>query len=180
VYFAQKRAFEPFVINLTKEDDGYYVNVVNETVGEIKGELKVEEKLFNGRVVSTIIFDVESLPYSIKKYKLPQDVRSTDYLKIELGNYKTLYLQDDQSLFNYSSNITVKKERINENSIKIKIRANEFAKCVFIDIPGVVVDITDNYFDMEKDEERTILVHSLSQLSKSDVKVLTFADVWEE
>ena len=51
---------------------------------------------------------------------------------------------------------------------------------MFVDIPGIVADITDNYFDMEKGDERNITVSSLSELSRSDVSVKTYADVWED
>ena len=89
-------------------------------------------------------------------------------------------MPDDQSNLSFVSDLTVKKERVNDCSIRLKIKANRFAKCVFVDIPGVVTDITDNYFDMEKGDERTVVVSSASPISRADVKVMTFADVWED
>ena len=179
-YFAQKRAFEPVLVNLTKESDGYYANFVNDASEPICGILKVEDKFFDGSVATSVEFECDIGAYSVKKFKLPSAIRSADYLVLQLGEYKAIYLQDDQSSAVYESDLTVKKERLNDNSIKVKIKANKFAKCVFVDIPWVVGDITDNYFDMEKGEERVITVVSQTELSKSDIKVLTFADLWGE
>lgn len=178
VYFAQKRAFQPFVITLTREEDGYFANVVNDTDSSFAGVLKVEDKTFDGRSIKSFSFEIAMQPRSVKKVLLPQGIRGGDYLLLQTGEYKTIYLPDDQSKLGFVSDLAIKKEKINEFSIRIKIKANAFAKSVFIDVPCVVSDITDNYFDMEAGEERVIVISCFSAINKTDVTVLTYADEW--
>lgn len=177
-YFAQKRAFYPFVVNLTKEENGYYVNIVNDREIGFEGELKLADKKLDGSVINSYNSSVKVGPRSIKKILLSPDIRKGDYLTLCAGEYKTIYLQDDQSELTFVSNLTVKKERLSERSYKLKIRANAFAKCVFVDIPYTVLDITDNYFDMEEGEEKIIIINSSLTLNGSDITVLTYADEW--
>ncbi|MBQ9709392.1 MAG: hypothetical protein IJV67_02080 [Clostridia bacterium] len=179
-YFAQKRAFSPFVLNLSREEEGYFANIVNDTDEPFSGELKAEAKTFDGTVVKVFTKSVEVLSRVVLKVLLPDGMRGADYLLLKAGEHKAIYLPDDQSTLTFESDLTVKRERVNENCIRVKIKANSFARCVFVDIPGIVADITDNYFDMEKGDERNITVSSLSELSRSDVSVMTYADVWED
>lgn len=51
---------------------------------------------------------------------------------------------------------------------------------MFIDLPFGEVVLDDNYFDMEKGDERVVTVKADFPINKSDITVKTFADEWSE
>ena len=58
------------------------------------------------------------------------------------------------------------------NTIAVTIKANAFAKSVFINMPdNYKCTYTDNYVDVEAGDEKTIIITSKDVISASDVCV---------
>ncbi len=65
------------------------------------------------------------------------------------------------------------------DGITISVKAKEFARCVFIDHEKAIA-CSDNYFDLEKMEEREVFIKELKESDFPKLKITTFADTWTE
>lgn len=88
----------------------------------------------------------------------------------------------------YSTNLSAKiVYNQKQNCYDINITANDFARAVFVDCPasGDVL-FSDNYFCMEKGEQKTVTLSAFtgvdvtSVVSPKDVTIKTIADEWND
>lgn len=84
----------------------------------------------------------------------------------------TLYSPNFWSGANFESDYEVEKEQLSEHEIAVTIKANKFAKSVFVNMPdNYKRDYSDNYFDVEAGEEKTITISSAEKIDVSNVVV---------
>ena len=62
------------------------------------------------------------------------------------------------------------------NKATVTIKANKFAKSVFISLPeNYKYDYSDNYLDIEAGQEKTVVISSRDQIDESEIMVTDFA-----
>ena len=66
------------------------------------------------------------------------------------------------------------------NKATVTIKANKFAKSVFISLPeNYKYDYSDNYLDIEAEQEKTVVISSNEQIDVSEIMVTDFAKASE-
>lgn len=179
-YYYQKRSFAPIVVRYVLRDGKWALYISNDSTQPYGGTLKYGVKKLDGTVIS------ESSAFA--KVKPAGAVKITDAPAFDGGDYAFAYLTDgtDKTLllvkpygeYQWSTDLDV---RINDtgDGAEIVVKANQYARCVFIDCPEPVI-CDDNYFDMEKDEEKTVCIKGIKKENFNRISVKTFADEWNE
>ncbi len=180
-YYAMKRAGKRLKVNITQEVDGYYANVINDTYYTYKGPLFISHETLTGDCLQSMENDVCVAPFSQIRTKLPFDttVKNAFFYASIQGDYAIFFydLWKDKR-FQTKLGITTRREN---GDLYLVIEAYEFARTVFIDVPdGVDVDLEDNYFDLKKGSVRKIKIKAQKYFDEKNIKVLTYADVWED
>ncbi len=180
-YYAMKRAGKRLKVNITQETDGYYVNVINDTYFPYVGKLTISHERLDGCVLQAWEDGITVAPFTQTRKKLDFDATVKNaffYAAIE-SDY-TIFFYDLWKDKTFTTKLGVQKQKINDE-IHLTITAYEFARTVFIDVPdGIEADIEDNFFDLKKGAVRKIKIKPPKYFNESDIKVLTYADVWED
>ena len=109
-----------------------------------------------------------------------------DYLVAEFigengESARTIYFHELWHGKEFVSDISYGVEDKGENVYEVNIKANSFARTVLVDYPcseGLIY--SDNFFDLDFGEEKTVVIKSEKPLDISKITVKTFADVWED
>ena len=162
------------------------LSVANDLRRDLKLTLEYGQSSLRGetrRKNKSNIFVKANSVYTEFGVNIDKDVKN-GYLSAQISgdvSDKSVYFYNLWKDLPFETNLTVKVERKSENELTVFIKANEFARTVFIDVPyGVKVVLDDNYFDMEKGDERAITVSADFPLAEKDITVKTFADEWNE
>ncbi len=179
-YYAMKRAFAPLRVNFTQNVEGLYANVCNDGA-EKQGKLTICEKTLDGRVLSVHTQEITVAQDGIAR--IPVCFTEGDYLSAEFvsekGSAKDVFLKNPSKSYKFQGDISYEIEETTEG-YQVKIKANSFAKSVFLDCAdNRDVYYSDNFFDMECGEEKIIFIKG-KLAKKQDFTVKTYADVWVE
>ncbi len=166
VYYAMQRSFAPARLCFAQKENGVFLCLD----GAKSALAQVQWKTYNGTVLHTENLTVGSVC-------LPKVV-GADYI---VAKIPALGLQ---TIFHMGFG---QKEFVSDLSVDIcgqelRIHANRFARCVFIDCENSPqVHFSDNFFDMEAGEDRVIIAAAYpgAQLPGS-FTVKTIADTWED
>ncbi len=166
VFYAMKRAFAPVRVSLTQQADGHYVNLANDTDKPLSGEVELAWKTYEGAVLHTCAVTMDVPMDSVASCKV-EKVAGAEYISARFGDIKTVFhLEFGEKTFQTA--LTVRQE-----GDALHIRADRFARCVFLDCEQG--QFSDNFFDMEPGECRTVTVTENAQT----VTVKTLADRWD-
>ena len=94
---------------------------------------------------------------------------------------KTIYFHNLWNGKKFESDISFDVKEIDENAYAVTIRANKFARLVFVDYAtaeGLIY--SDNFFDLDNGDSKTVIIKSEKPLDISKITVLTYADEWKE
>lgn len=183
-YYVQKRAFAPIYLGMAWDGD-VKIFLANDTKRTLTATVRFGAKTLGGELlheakqtVSVCAGDTVSIPFSCKM--------NGDYLfaccRAGGKDLKTIYFHElwDQP-FRTDLSYSVKEQCSGRYLYTLSIKANAFARCVFIDHPlSAELIFSDNYFDMEAGERRCIKVYSEKRLDKEAFHVKTYADEWED
>ncbi len=186
VFYSQKSAFKPVHVFFWFDGEKTNLSVANDLRRDLKLTLEYGQSSLRGETrrknKSNIVVKANSV-YTEFGVNIDKDVKN-GYLSAQISgdvSDKSVYFYNLWKDLPFETNLTVKVERKSENELTVFIKANEFARTVFIDVPyGVKVVLDDNYFDMEKGDERAITVSADLPLAEKDITVKTFADEWNE
>lgn len=180
-YYYQKRSYKPVTARYVWRDGKWGLYIANDTLCAYTGQVNYGVKNLDGRVLETHSAYVEIKSGGV--------VRIAEFDETDRGDYRFATLQDgtdstvlflkEQEEYAWKTDLDVRFIRESEDGIEILLKANGYARCVFIDYP-TAVSCSDNYFDMEKGEERRITVKGLSEKDFKKLSVKTFADDWTE
>ncbi len=168
VYYAMQRAFAPVRLCFAEGENGVFL-CLN---GAKTALADVQWKTYNGVVLQKKMLTVKETGCVLPP------VNGADYIvaKLPEENVQTLFHLNFGKLdFVSDLSVTVQGQ-------ELRIHANRFARCVFIDCENShQVHFSDNYFDMEPGEDRRILItpYPGTQLPET-FTVKTAADLWEE
>jgi hypothetical protein len=177
-----KRAGKRKNASIVLKRDGYFANVINDTKDKLNGILVVKLKTLDGTVRFFEEFNISLAAFSQTAVKINfDDTVKNSYLTAEINGLKTIYFYDLWKDKVFVTDITVEKKITGEKKAEIKITANKFSRFTAIEFPdGHFVNISDNYFDIEKGDTVTVFAESDKPFITEDIKVLTFADDWKE
>lgn len=185
VYYAMKRLFAPVYVCFAEHTDGLKLSVCNDTQETIEGELVWTEKTMDGGVVARNVAQVRvprdgvvGVPVA---YQGVGAYMSAEFLGKDGRKNKTIYFPKLWKELPFVSDVAYELRENEGGRYALKLRANAFARTVFLDYAdntGIVY--SDNFFDMEKGEERLILIETSKAIDFARFRVRTFADVWED
>ena len=126
------------------------------------------------RTITLAPFTQQNIPISFDK-----TIRDS-FLYVEFGGECDVYFYDMWKDKRFRTDLSVDK-KVKGNVADVTVKANEFARMVFIDLPdGVLCDMEDNYFDLPKGEQKTVRIVADREIAERDITVRTFADEWSE
>ena len=183
-YYTMKRCFAPIYLPICESVNGIKAGVTNDTEKEISGELICRWKALDGRTLNEKKFSILVASDSVQTVDI--DGLECDYISLKFivdgklvsKNFYFPNLWKDKS---FITDIDWKMKKVDEGIYKITIKANAFARAVFVDTKdNEEITYSDNFFDMEKGDEVEVVIKSNLNLKKGDIKIKTFADVWKD
>ena len=184
VFYIQKAAFRPVHAFYAYSEKTVNLYVCNDRLTPVDLTLFYAQKGLDGKVYREKTEKI-TVPaggkYVRKAVGFDPSVKNA-YLVAEITGDeedKSVYFYDLWKDKTFVTDISVEKEKTGENEFSLKIRAGKFARLVFIDTPYRANPvISDNYFDMEQGDERTITVKTAVPVSAEEITVKTYADLW--
>ena len=176
VYYQMKRSFAPVLMSFFYRKDGKTVLFgVNDTTCEKQVSFEYGQKSVDGRVIwskksNTILATTGA--FTLPLENSIEDDNTYLYVTYTVDGEKvtTLYSWDFWSSAKFKSDYTAKIEQKDANTIAVTIKANAFAKSVFINMPNnYKCTYTDNYIDLEAGEEKIVVITCPDAISASDV-----------
>lgn len=182
VYYQMKKSFEPRLVTFVQNNEGVTeLVVVNDTLQPFTTTVKYGAKTYDGKIVYEAAADVVALEDKVFTKAVDFDCKRSDvYLFAEYvdnGEKKTnLYSHVMWRDHAFTSDYEVEKEVVNANKVKVTIKANAFAKSVFISMKDNYKCIySDNYLDVEAGTSQTVEITSKQPINAEDIIVTDFA-----
>lgn len=179
VYYQMKRSYEPLLVTFTQNPEKKTVlSVVNDLQEAVSGELEYGLKTLAGTVCWSQKVQISVPENGVYSREITEDFsQSNTYLYVkgvlnghEVSNvYSHTMWRDCQ----FESDYTYHGEET-ETGLVVTVKANQFAKGVTLKLPeNEKYTYSDNYFDLEAGEEKTIYIQG--RASVNDLVVTDFA-----
>ena len=184
VYYVMKRGFAPITLRFAEHKEGVKLSLSNDTEKVLKGTLIYAEKRLDGTVLREHKKEVSVGVDEVLQFSAPEG--DADYLTADLlyggaKTVKTIYFPKLWKGLPFVKDIDSQVTKKEGGRYEITIRANAFARSVFIDYPdNDGVTYSDNFFDMERGDTVTVSVYSEKPLDVSLFTVKTFSEEWED
>ena len=183
-YYAMKRNFRKLCAFINRVEKGFNAVLVNDTEKDVTGELVCKLKTLCGQTIDEKLFRV-----AVKKghvWGVPLYLEGEgDYMTAEFigeeSAEKYIFFHRQWKGKHFVSDIRWSVADVSANECRVELFAENFARSVFLDCPdNSRIVYSDNYFDMEKGDARTIYIRSDIPVDKNFISVKTFADEWPE
>ncbi len=165
VYYSTQDLFRTILIAPRQTEKTLNFTLVSDSLKEFSGELKLELKNFKGQSLwqKTEImraYNTSNSTYSINKADLPKYDSTECYMNIQFGRKdavlysSNLLLCKPKNCMFPRSNITITK--VGENTYSVI--SDVFSKSVCISSESGAISVSDNYFDIEPHQIKTIKI----------------------
>ena len=182
VYYQMKKSFQPRLVTFVQNNKGVTeLIVVNDTLIPFTTSVRYGAKTFDGKVVFEKTTQIQGLENKVFAEAVDFDCKREDvYMFAEYtdnGETKTvLYSHAMWRNHAFTSNYDVNVETVNANTLRVTVKANEFAKSVFISMKDNYKCVySDNYLDIEAGTSQTVEITSKEAISADDIIVTDFA-----
>lgn len=186
VYYQMKRSFAPRLVTFVQDEKGVTnLTVINDTCAPFSTAVKYGVKTFDGETLFENVVSVRDLGDGVFEKGVDFDCDRADvYLFAEYEEngelQRNLYSPKMWSEKKFVSDYAVEIERVNECKVKVKIKANAFAKSVFISMKdNYQYTYSDNYIDVEAGAEKTVEITSVTPIDRANIVVTDFAKMTE-
>lgn len=174
LHFQAKRAFEPILISPVQKNDSLQVYLVSDLLKTKENlKLKLQWRDFQGKKIKNIHL-ITSLKANTSanvfskpiKELLSDDERKNTYLELTLIDSKNNKLASQVYFINKTKDLNLPKPRIimekhlRKGSCELRLKTDKLAKDVFIEIPLQGAKFSDNFFDMQPGETKTVIIKS--------------------
>lgn len=178
VYYQMRKSFAPVLLSYFYRVDGKTVLFgVNDTLTDQKATFEYGQKSMDGRVLWKETGEITLCKDGAYHLPIERNIEQENtYLYVTYTvngqTTTTLYSWDFWSSAKLESDYSVKIEQVTENRVDVTIKAKKFAKSVFVNMPdNYKYTYSDNYFDVEAGEEKTISVTSQGTIDASAITV---------
>ena len=181
VFYQLKRSYAPHLVTFVQNGKGETeLVVINDTLNPFSTYIRFGVKNFAGEVLSSRTVGISELT---GVYKLKVDFDRNDkgvYLFAEYaddGEEKSVvYSAKLWRGAKFTSDYDVEKEQLSDCCVKVTIKANAFAKSVFVSAKdNFKYTYSDNYIDVEAGQEKSVVITSKTPISKDAFTVTDFA-----
>lgn len=181
VYYQIKKSFAPILMSFCYKDGKTVLFAVNDT--NIKREITFEygQKQVDGKILwknsgSEVLSTTNAFILPLDKNIEQKNTYLYVKYLVDGKSTTTLYSWDFWSSATFVSDYNTILEQIDDNNICVKIKANAFAKSVFINMPNnCTCTYSDNYFDLEKGDEKSVIITSTEKIKVEEVSISDFA-----
>ncbi len=178
-YYQMKRSYAPVLMSFFYRKDGQTVLFgVNDTRSEKKVAFEYGLKnIRDGKILWKKNDEIVLSKTGAYRLGLTDDTGNKDaylYVAYSYDGKKTttLYSPCFWSGAKFESDYAVEKKQLSRNRIAVTVKANKFAKSVFVNMPdNYKRDYSDNYFDVEAGDEKTVVISSAEEIRAEDVVV---------
>lgn len=181
MHYMAKKAFEPVVLSITKEDDKVKVYAISDRLKDFKAMMTVTINDFNGKVISTSQRQVtvnaatSSVIESIDYGKLIGSAsKDAVFMKVTLTSGKEM-IASELHYFDSMKNLKFQQPDIKYSVasskagvVTLTISSSTLVKDLMLAIPGRFTHFSDNYFDLLPSEKVTLTLNT--DLSASEVE----------
>lgn len=182
-YYAQKRAFANVVISFVLTEGHRELVLVNDSQNNLNGNLTLRYGM-----LPRGIRNITAIPVSIssgekKTFAYGNDFMA-DYCYAEFSSDSDIDVFDvcffkalNEAFFSTSLDSRALEGR--DNEIEYSIKANAYAHAVHFAFERRL-DYSDEYFDLAEGTRKTIVIKGLQIDEIPKIRVLTFADCWDD
>ncbi|MBQ9713717.1 MAG: hypothetical protein IJV83_00155 [Clostridia bacterium] len=164
-YYQMKKSYAPILLTFVQKKGGKtWLTVVNDTANAFETEVEYGVKTLDGKTVWVEKATLSVSANGVAQTEVCGDIaQENSYLYAEcvVGGEKlvNVYSYDMWHTCNFASDYTyVVKET--EKGLAVTLKAGAFAKAVTLRLPNNCnYDYSDNYFDMQAGEEKTVYVY---------------------
>ena len=181
VYYQMMRSYAPRLVTFVQNKEGETeLVVINDTLEPYSTSVRYGIKTFDGKILREQKTQVANLT-GVYKEKLDFDKERKDvYLfaeYVEDGEERsTLYSSKFWGGVRFTSDYEVKTEKLNACTVKVTIKANAFAKSVFISMKdNYKYTYSDNYIDVEAGKEKSVVITAKEPIDETQITVTDFA-----
>jgi len=181
VYYQMKRSYAPRLVTFVENGKGETeLVVINDTLTPYSTAIRYGIKQLDGTVLYETTTAVNNL-VGVYKEKVDFNVDGKGiYLfaeYVENGEDKSVvYSSKLWSGEAFTSDYIVKTKKINDCAVQVTIKANAFAKSVFVSMKdNYKYSYSDNYIDVEAAKEATIFITSNEPIDENAIIVTDFA-----
>lgn len=188
-YFAAKRAYKPITPIITKHKDGTFAFVVNDTLLGTNGTLCLRYVDTLGKVYFEKSIEVSAGANASTKIVCVDDIIEYGTNRILVAEFisngestKTFFFPDLwKSVEWHDPKLEFSVERSCDKCATVTITATAaYARMVNIIVPEFSgTYMSDNFFDMEKGETRTIEIKADKSFATEDIFVKSWIDEWD-
>ena len=188
LHYAARKFYAPIEMGLFLEKDSLAVNVVNETMTDFVGEIKlyVSDSDFDVKESHSIEVCVDSLKSS-DVFTLNVDFENMydQYIYADLYDKNGNFISRNTQLLTEAKHFNWKKPNIKvdvrdiDGGVEFAFTSDVFAKSLSVDFEGIDCILSDNFFDITNKEPyivKTTTNHSAKEL-KDSIKLMSVYDI---
>lgn len=196
LYYHSKKSFSPIILSITENNDSIYLYSISDKLSDVPdAEITVTTKDFAGntlnqiKIKSNIKSNRSNLIFKLNKSTLLKNWKEEEVsLNLQLKDSKgkeiyttTKYLVKPKELKLPKPTI-VKEITRKGNVYEMKISTDKLAKDIFIEIPEHGINMSDNFFDLQGKEEKTIIIkgENITPETIKNIRIRTLRDTYKE
>lgn len=163
VYYQMKKSYAPYLATFVQKGGKINLTLINDGYKSINADIVYGLKKLSGEVVWSETLNCELKANGVYEKTLEHETDGNDAYMFVSG---TIGEKEIRSVWSKSmwKNCSFKSDYVysvcKENGkLKVTVKANAFAKGVTLKLPNnCEYDYTDNYFDLESGEEKTVYI----------------------
>lgn len=180
-FYQMKKSYEPVLLTYVQmKDDHTYLAIVNDRTENLAGLVTFGQRQLDGTVCWEEKLEVTIPASGVFSHEIVNEFKHENtylFAQAVLNGqlYRTVYSYDMWKTCRFESDYHYRAE-VRQNSMAVTIKAKQFAKGVTLRLPNNEhYFYSDNYFDMEAGEERTIFIFGTEGVKASGLTVTDFA-----
>lgn len=184
VYYGLKKAYAPLRVCFVQDKEKQQQLVlVNDTLQAQSYTLCYGEKTVEGKLLWSEKISGEAEPGASVSIPVQHEVTPFGTYLFARGSFgeapiHTLYSVNFWRKVSFASDYEWQTERVSDTCIKVHIKANQFAKSVFLSLPdNRNYFYSDNYLDLEAGQEVTVTVSGEEAIDETKLTVCDYASM---
>ena len=174
-YYQLRKSFAPQLVSFYQDNNGKtHLFANNQSLEKMKGQIKYGVKKYDGELLYQNCVDIDvNLNEDFDVVVDCPSINSDTYLFARFNNNTTLYASDMYANKKFENKFDYALTLTDDYHAKLKITAKTFVKSLFIHFPDNFKYLySDNYLDLEKDQEITIDIESSEKINKSQLSFI--------
>lgn len=188
--YMTKKAFAPIFVSPKVNGEQLEFYVISDELKSQKAELKVTAMDFNGHMISSsnntikIYPNTSNIYHTVDVSTLLKDYKMEDVVVLSEIKVKNKIVSDNITYFAEPKDIELFQPEINktftvsdDGKTQLTLSSKTLVKDVFITIDGASLKLSDNYFDLLPDLEKTVTFES-SDVDPTKIKITSLFDTY--